>query len=164
MNKTIFGLDKSMSIAVLSAIAMLFIFVSGQSSIGGLFSFLMMVVKSVVFVLVPLSIYFLERNEYELKRIAGIYVSYFLVHLFIVIICSVLSSGGVLSFFLNLVLDFVNLTILLSSLFIFIEQILEYSEIKNKVYNNTIMRIVYLIANFVSYPFFKFVTKNIENK
>ena len=58
--------------------------------------------------------------------------------------------------------DFVNLVILLSSLFILIEQTLQYAQIKNKVYSNTVMKTVYLVANFVSYPFLMFINKKIN--
>ena len=64
----------------------------------------------------------------------------------------------------QILFDFVNLVILLTSLFIIIEQFLELAKIKNKVYVNTVMRIVYLVANFVSYPLLVFINKKVNKK
>lgn len=163
MDKTILRLNKEISIIILSGIAILFAFLSDYSPIYNLISFMLVFIKSIVFVVVPLIIYVLEKNSIELKKVAGIYTSYFIINLFATIVASISIVHGEVSFVIKVLFDFINLIILLSSLFIFIEQILNYAEIKNKVYSATIMKIVYLVANFVSYPFLLFINKKIDN-
>lgn len=159
MNKTVFRLEKEISIIILSAITMLFTFISSYSPISGLVSFLFVFVKTFIFVLIPLIIYIIEKNELEFKRIAGIYTSYFIVNLLVTILASVSTINGVVPGLWKLLFDFINLVILLTSLFILVEQVLEYGQIKNKVYSNTIMKIVYTVGNFVSYPFLLYINK-----
>ena len=164
MNKTILRLDEWVSIVVLSGIAMLFTFISGYSPINSVISFLFVVVKCVIFVLIPSVMYLLEKNNMNFKRIAGIYASYFIINLLVTVLASVSVVNGIISNVWKFLFDLINLLILLSSALILIEQVLEYAQIKNKVYSNTIMRIVYLVANFVSYPLLMFINKKINDK
>lgn len=163
MNKTILRLDEEISIIILSCITMFFTFISSYSPVISLISFLFVVVKTIIFVVVPLIFYFLERNNMEFKKIAGIYTSYFIINLIVTIMASISFANGIVSVFWKFLFDLVNLVILLSSLFILGEKLLAYGKIKNKVYTNTIMKIVYLVANFISYPFLLFINKKSNN-
>lgn len=162
MNKTVLRLDKELSIIVLSGLMILFTLVSDYSPINSLVSFLLVLTKSIIFVVIPLCVYFLEKKEMEFKKIGGIYASYFFINMFVTIIASISFVNGATLRIWKILFDFVNLVILLSSLFILIDNVLEYGQIKNKVYSNTIMKIVYLVANFVSYPFLLFINKKIN--
>ena len=159
MGKTCLRLDKELSVIVLSMIAILFTFLADYAPITNLVSFVFVFIKSSIFVVVPLIFYLIEKKEYEFKKIAGIYTSYFIINLVITVVVSVSFVNGVTSKIWQFMFDLVNLCILLSGLCILIEQLLIYGEIKNKVYTNTIMKIVYSIANFVSYPFLMFINK-----
>lgn len=159
MNKTFLKLDKEISISILSVIAILFTLINSCSPINNLVSFLFVFVKLLIFIIVPLIVYLIEKNEIKFKKIGGIYASYFVIDMFVTIIACISTFNGVTLMIWQSLFDLVNLVILLSSLLILIEQILEYGQIKNKVYSNTIMKIVYLVANFVSYPFLLFINK-----
>lgn len=164
MGKTFLKLDKEISIIILSIVTMLFAFISAYGPINNLVSFLFVLIKSLIFIIVPLIVYLAEKNELTFKKIGGIYASYFIVNLFVTIIASISVVNGVTLKIWQILFDLVNLVILLSSLFILIEQVLDYAQIKNKVYSNTIMKIVYLVANFVSYPFLLFISKKINKQ
>ena len=163
MNKTILRLDKELSIIALSGITMLFTFISSYSPVNGLVAFLFVAIKSIIFVIIPLIFYVLEKNNLEFKKIAGIYTGYFILNLLVTIIASVSIVNGVVPKIWDFLFNLVNLAVLLSSLFILVEQILDYGEIKNKDYTNTIMKIVYIVGNFVSYPFLLFINKRSSN-
>lgn len=162
MEKTFLKLSKEVSIIILSSIILLFAFLSAYSPITGFISFLLVFLKSFIFVIIPLIFYILEKECVELKKVAGIYTSYFTINLFITIVTSVSFVNGGVSPLFKTLFDFINLVILLSSLFILIEQIFSYSEIESKVYSNSIMKIVYLVGNFISYPFLVFINKQIN--
>lgn len=159
MNKTVLRLDLELSIMILSIISMLFSFLTSYVSITNFTSFLYVIIKSMVFIIVPLTLYILEKRNLDFKRIAGIYASYFIISMIITLITSISVINGNVSLILKGIFDTVNLVILLTSLFILIEQIFVYSNINSKVYSNTIMKVVYLIGNFVSYPFLVFIDK-----
>lgn len=159
MNKTILRLDLEFSIMILSIISMLFSFLTSYVYITNFTSFLYVLIKSLVFVIVPLILYILERRSLEFKRIAGIYTSYFIISMIVTLITSISVFNGNVPLILKGIFDIVNLMILLTSLFILIEQILIYSDINFKVYSNTIMKIVYLVGSFISYPFLVFIDK-----
>ena len=164
MEKTILRLNKEVSIIILSGVVMLFSFLSSCSPINSFVSFLFVFVKTFIFLIIPLLFYLFEKVNMEFKKVAGIYTSYFIVNLFITIITSVSIVNGVIPTLWKTLFDLVNLVILLSSLFILIEQILEYSDIKSKIYSTTIMNIVYLVGNFISYPFLMFINRQINKK
>lgn len=164
MKKTIFKLDEELSIMILSGIAMLFSFLSTYSPIGGLVSFVFVFLKSFIFFIVPFIIYMLEKHSLRLKKVASIYSGYFIIDLIATIFVSISFVNGMVPLLLKTIFDLINLIILLSSLFIFVEQLLLYSDIESKVYSNTIMYVVYLLGNFVSYPFISFVNKKINKK
>ena len=63
MNKTILGLDERISIIILSAVGMLFTFIGGYGTINSLVSFLFILIKCVVFVVIHLALYVLEKNN-----------------------------------------------------------------------------------------------------
>jgi len=138
---------------------MLFTFISSYSPINSLVSFLFVFIKAIIFVVIPLLFFILEKNNIELKKVSGIYTSYFIINLFITMLTSISIVNSIIPSVWKFLFDLVNLVILLSSLLILIEQILEYSEVKSEVYTNTIMRIVYLVGNFISYPFLLFVNR-----
>ena len=77
----------------------------------------------------------------------------------VTVVTSISIVNGIVPVVWQFLFSLVNLVILLTSLFILIENVLEYAQIKNKVYTNTIMKIVYIVANFVSYPFLLFINK-----
>lgn len=162
MNRTFFKLEEEISIIILSLISIFFTFISGYSPINNLISFLFILVKSVIFIIVPLIVYLIEKNQMNFKKIGGIYASYFIVNLFVTVVVSFSFVNGAFVKMWVILFDFVNLVILLSSVFILIEYVLEYSGIKNKVYSNIVMKTVYLVANFVSYPFLLFINKKIN--
>ena len=164
MEKTVLRLNKEVSIMILSSIAILSTFLSSYSPIISLVSFLFVFIKAFIFLIIPLLIYLLEKNNIEFKKVAGIYTSYFTINLFVTIITSVSVVNGVIPGIWKLLFDLVNLVALLSALSILIEQILIYSSIESKVYSFTIMKFVYLIGNFISYPFLKFINKQINKK
>lgn len=164
MEKTVLRLSKEISIMIISGIAMLFSLLSSYSPIISFISFLLVFVRSFIFLIVPLLFYILEKDNREFKKVAGIYTSYFIINLFITIIVSVSIVNGLIPTLWKSLFDLVNLVILLSALFIFIEQVLEYSNIKSKTYSLTIMNIVYLVGNFLSYPFLMFINKQINKK
>lgn len=161
MEKTIFRLDKEISIMILSGITILFSFLSSYSQISNLISFLFFFLKSFVFIVVPLLVYILEKNCLSLKKVAGIYTSYFIINLFVTIIASI---SIIVPIMFTTLSDLVNLIILLSSLFIFIEQVLEYSDIKNKMYSKMIMKLIYLMGDFVAYPFLSFINRKMNKE
>lgn len=162
MNKTFLKLDKEISMIVLSMVTILFSFISGYSPVNNVISFLLVLVKSIIFIFIPLAVYILEKEQMEFKKLGGIYASYFIINLFVSVVASVSFVDGVVVSFWAILFDFVNLIILLSGLFILIDNVLEYAQIKNKVYSNTVMKTVYLVANFVSYPFLMFINKKIN--
>ena len=154
MEKTILGLNRQVSIIILSVVCMFFTFVSGYSNITNIVAFLLISIKSIIFIAVPFLFYTLEKKELEFKKIAGIYMAYFIINFFSTILVSIVTIG-----IFKFIFDLVNLIILISCLAIFIEYILSYSGNDNKIYNNTVMRIVYLLGNFISYPFINFINK-----
>ncbi len=161
MEKTILKLNKEISIIILSGICMLFSFLSMYMPITSLVSFLLVMVKCFIFVFVPLILYILEKNNYEFKKVAGIYSSYFIINFFVTIITSISMVNGIIPIVWKTLFDIVNLIILLSCLFILIENVLEYGDVKSVVYSNTIMKVVYVIGNFISYPFLTYVNKKL---
>ena len=164
MEKTFLRLDKEVSIMILSGVSILFTFLSAYSPITNLVSFCFLFVKSFIFLVVPLIFYILEKRSMDFKKVAGIYTSYFIIDLFLAILVSISMVNGDASSVLKTLFDFVNLVILLSGLFIFIEQVLEYGGIRSKVYSNTIMKLVYSVSNFVSYPFLNFINRKVNKK
>ena len=162
MNYTILRLNKELYIMILSVLVMLFTFISGYGPINNIISFLFVVVKALVFISIPLIIYLLEKNDYDFRKIAGIYTGYFIINLLVTIVCSIFMVGGRITVVCQMIFDLVNLVMLLSALFIFVEQVFSLGQIKNKVYTNTVMKIVYLVANFVSYPFLLFIDKRLH--
>lgn len=162
MEKTILKLNKEISVIILSSICILFSFLSMYMAITSFVSFLLVGIKCCIFLIVPLILYVFEKNNYEFKKVAGIYSSYFIINLFVTVITSISIVNGVVPAVWKILFDIVNLMILLSSLFILIESVLEYAEIKSVIYSNTIMRLVYLIGNFVSYPFLAYINKKIN--
>lgn len=154
MEKTILGLNKQLSIMILSIVCMFFTFVSGYSNINNIVSFLLILVKSLIFIAVPFLFYTFEKKELEFKKIAGIYTAYFIINFLSIIFVSIVTIG-----IFKFIFDLVNLIILISCLAIFIEYILSYSGNDNKIYSNTVMKIVYLVGNFISYPFINFINK-----
>lgn len=163
MEKTILSINKELSIIILSGIAILFTFVSGYAPVTSLISFCFVFIKALVFVIVPLSFYLLERENLEFKKIAGIYTGYFIVNVIITIIASV-SLVRVVPSLWKLSFDLINLVILLSGLFIIVEQILICLKMQSKVYHNTIMKIVYLVGTSIAYPFIVFIEKKIKTE
>lgn len=159
MNKTILKLDLELSIMLLSIIAMFFSFLTSYTYINNFTSFIYVLVKSLVFIMVFLVMYILEKENLEFKRIAGIYTSYFIISMVITFITSISIVGENVSVVFKGIFDLINLIILLSSLFILIEQVFYYSGINARVYKNSIMKVVYLIGNFISYPFLAFIDK-----
>jgi len=159
MEKTFLGLNKHFSIIILSACSMLFTFVSGYSPISNIISFLLVCIQALVFIAVPLLFYLLEKENMDLKKVAGIYTSYFVISFFVTVIASLSSIDGAASFFLKTLFDLVNLVILLSSIFILAEHVMMNAGVNIKVYSITIMKIVYLLGNVVSAPFIKFINK-----
>lgn len=154
MEKTFLGLNKSISIMALSVICLFFTFVSSYGSITNAVSFLFLFAKSLIFIAVPFLSYFLEKTDLEFKKVSAIYAAYFIINF----ICTLMVSIFTVSLF-KFIFDLINLIILVSCLAIFIEYILSYSDNESKIYNNTVMRLVYLIGNFVSYPFINFFNK-----
>ena len=71
MEKTILGLNKQLSIMILSIVCMFFTFVSGYSNINNIVSFLLILVKSLIFIAVPFLFYTFEKKELEFKKNSG---------------------------------------------------------------------------------------------
>ena len=159
MEKTVLKLNKEISIVILSGVCMLFSFFSIYMPITSFVSFLLVAVKCVVFVFIPLIFYIFEHNCLKFKKVAGIYSSYFIINLFVTLISSVSIVNGVIPLVWQTLFDVVNLMILLSCLFILIENVLEYGGIKSVIYSNTIMKVVYLVGNCISYPFLAYINK-----
>lgn len=159
MEKTVFNLNSRVSIIILSAISVLFSFISNYAQINSIISFLFIAVKASIFVVIPLIVYILEKQSLKFKKIAGIYTSYFVINFVITIIASVSIVNGIVPKIWAFLFNLTNLVILLSSVFILIEQVLNYREVKSKVYENTIMKVVYAVGNFISYPFIAFINK-----
>lgn len=164
MEKTFLKLSEEVTIIILSGFIMLFTFLNGYSPITNFISFLFVFLKSFIFLLVPLLFYVLEKQSVKLKKVAGIYTSYFIIDLFITIITSVSYVNGVVPIIFKTAFEFINLVILLSSLFILIEQILEYSNSESKIYSSSIMKIVYFVGNVISLPFLTFINNKINKK
>lgn len=162
MKKTMFGLDSRILIMILSSICMLFTFLGRYCIINSFISFVFNIVKLLIFVLIPLMFYFCEKEDDKLKKIAGIYTSYFIINLIVTIISSLSFVDGQISFVWQSLFDLVNLIILLSCLFIFVEQLLDYNGANNKFYKGTIMKIVYKVGFLVSYPFIRFINSKIN--
>lgn len=164
MKKTSLRLNEEFSIMILSLLSMLFSFLSSYSPIGSLISFLFVFFKSFIFIVVPLLFYIIEKECGEFKKIAGVYASYFIINLFITIIVSISMVNGITVQLWKTLFDLVNLIILLSSLSVFVEKVLDYSGIKSKVYSNIIMRAIYFVGDLVSYPFLIFINNKIIKK
>ncbi len=164
MHKTFFRLDKEMSIAIISILAILFTFLSDYSCINGFISFLFVMVKGLIFILTFLIFYLLEKNELEFKKVAGIYTSYFIINLVVTVFTSISMVDGKVSFIFSSLFNLINLIILLSGVCIFVEQVFVYGNISSKVYEKTIMKIVYLLGNFISYPFLLFINKKMKKE
>lgn len=162
MKKTILGLSNEISIIALSCIMLFYSLVSEYQPINNSISFLFVFAKCIVFLAIPLILYVTEKDVIEFKKVAGIYTSYSIINLFITIISSFSMIGGVVSSFWKMIFDLVNLVILLSSLLVTIEQFLLFNGIKSKIYSYTIMKVVYTLGNFVSYPFLMFIDRQID--
>lgn len=162
MNKTIFNIDEKLSIIILSLISLFFSFVSICSPITGLISFLIVLVKSVIFIILPFIIYVMEKNSEKFKNIAGIYLVYFSFNLLIIILASVLHINEFVWLFFKFLFDLFVLLILLTSFFVFIDYVLQYVGIKSRMYS-IIMKMVYVVANCISFPFLRFLDKKIIN-
>lgn len=156
MEKTFLKLNRELSVMILSLVCMFFAFISEYSNITSVISFVLIVIKSAIFMLVPFLFYVLEKRDLQFKKIAAIYTSYFIINF----MCSIFVSIVTINIFKSL-FDLVNLVIIVSCLAIFIEYALCYSDNENQIYYNTIMRFVYLIGNTVSYPFIKFINKKV---
>lgn len=164
MEKTILRLSKEVSIIVLSSLIILFTFLSTYIPVSGVISFIFMFVKSIVFLLIPLFVYILENNCVKFKRVAGIYSSYFVINLLLTIVDSISIVNEIIPVLWKNLIELANLLILLSALFIIIEQMLEYNDIKSKIYSNTIMYVVYIVGEFISRPILMFINKKIQKE
>lgn len=157
MNKSILGLNVNLSIIIISGLCALFTFIGGYSQINGIVSFVFVVLKLLVFIVIPLIFYLLEKNALEFKKIAGIYTSYFIINFIITVITSLSITNVVVPFAFKYLYEIVNLFILVSCLLILIDNLFKYNMIESKVYSNMVMKLVYLIGDFISYPFLKFI-------
>lgn len=163
MKKTVLGLDEDISIILLSSLVVLFAFISGYQRITNLVSFLFVILKYLVFIMVPLWVYLTEKFNDSLKKIAGIYASYFIISLLCAIVLSTF-VGAVVPYFAKLTYDLINLVISFTSLIVLIHGILQYNQIDNKIYTFIIVKSIYKIGDIVSYPILKFINKYINKQ
>jgi len=164
VEKTFLRLNKELSIMILSLTIIIFTFISDYKPINNFISSLFIFIKAFIFVIVPFSCYFLEKSNDNFKKVAGIYTSYFIINLFITIVISFSFVNGVVPVIFDSLFNFVNLFILLTALFVFIEQLLVYNDISSKLYTISIMSIVYKLGEIISYPFLLFFNKQLYKK
>ena len=162
MQKTILNLNRELSIIIISGIAMVFTFLNTFNQISNVISLVFVVLKSLIFLLFPLYLYVVEKEDLKFKKVAGIYTSYFIVALLISIISSMLNTNIVVPQIWDILFGLINLIILLSSILICIEQILNLRNIKSIIYMDYIVKIVYLVGNYISYPFLKLIDKQVN--
>ena len=122
MEKTVLKLSKNISIIILSTVMLLFSLVNNYNQINNSISFLFVLTKCGIFMAVPLVVYIIEKHNDEFKKVAGIYTGYAMINIIIVIISSVSINGGVFPQLWRISFDFINLVILLTSLFVFVEK------------------------------------------
>ena len=152
MEKTFLGVNKYLTIIILSLLSMFFTFFGNQYVAKNIVSFLLAIIKLLIFALTPLLFYIFEKKNDDVRKIAKIYTSYFIISL----VTGAISL--IIPFVFRFLFDLINLTILLSSILIIIEQFLFYNDIHYKMYEG-IMKIVYLLGNFISLPFSNFINK-----
>ena len=114
LKRSILGFNENISIIILSSLILLFSIIGGYQLVTNMISFVFVVIKYIVFIIVPLFIYLIENNQVNLKKIAGIYASYFIVNLLLMILSSFF-AGSLVTYFIRLFSDLINLIILLSS-------------------------------------------------
>lgn len=159
MKKSFLGINVSLTICLLSMISIFFTFVSKCGGNSSVISFIITVIQSFIFIVIPYVFYIMEKNDLKLKNIAGIYTSYFVINFIVIVLSSLNVIDNFIPFMLRLVFDLINLLILLTGVFVFIEQVLIYSSINNNFYKNIVMGLVYKIGENVSYPILRFINK-----
>lgn len=159
MEKSFLKFSEEITIMILSIIVVLFSFFNSNTYNGNIISFLFQFIKSCVFFSVPFFVCFFDNKRENVKKVAAIYSSYFIINLLITILFSF--SNSIILVFVKTVSDLISLMILLSGLLIFIEYFLKYNSIQSKVYNFTVMKIVYLVGETMSYPFLYFINKKV---
>lgn len=164
MEKTILKLSKNISLIILSCVMILFSLVNNYQQINNSISLVFILTKCALFIAIPFSLYNMEKENFEFKKVAGIYASYSIINLIVTIIYSFSITGGIAFSFTKMIFDLINLIILLTSLLILIEQFLEYNGIKSKLYSNTIMKFVYYLGNMISYPLLSLINKKFKKK
>lgn len=162
MEKSFLRMGEEISVMILSGAVMLFAFLNNYTFNNNIISFILVLIKSIIFVSVPLAFYLFERNCKELKKVAGIYTSYFIVNMLFIVLYSFISI--IVPIFTESLFDVINVTVLLSSLLILIEYFMKYNSIESKAYSLAVMKFIYLIGETVSYPFLLFINKRIGKK
>ena len=160
MEKSFLKFSEEITIMILSIIVVLFSFFNSNTYNGNIISFLFQFIKSCVFFSVPFFVSFFDNKRENVKKVAAIYSSYFIINLLITILFSF--SNSIILVFVKTVSDLISLMILLSGLLIFIEYFLKYNSIQSKVYNFTVMKTVYLVGDTISYPFLYFINKKVR--
>lgn len=160
MGKSFLKFSEEITIMILSIIVVLFSFFNSNTYNGNIISFLFQFIKSCVCFSVPFFVCFFDNKRENVKKVAAIYSSYFIINLLITILFSF--SNSIILVFVKTVSDLISLMILLSGLLIFIEYFLKYNSIQSKVYNFTVMKIVYLVGETMSYPFLYFINKKVR--
>lgn len=159
MKKSFLGISVNFTIGLLSLISVFFTFVNKCGGINSIVSFIIVITKALIFVTVPFVFYVMEKKDLQLKKVAGIYTSYFVINFIVTGISALSISNNFIPFIILFVFDLNNLFILLTGVCIFIEQVLIYSDINNRFYNNVTMKLVYKIGEFISYPVLRFINK-----
>ena len=160
MEKRFLKLSEELIVMFLSGMVILFSFFYDNDMPGNIISFLLKFIKSSIFFSVPFLLFVLEKRRENIKKVAAIYSSYFAINLLITLFFSF--NNTIIIVFVKIIYDLVNLLILLSGLFIFVDYFLRYNSISSKVYYFSIMKIVYLIGETFSYPFVYFINKKIS--
>lgn len=161
MQKTILNLSREYSIIIISSIIIVFTFLNSFNQVNNIISFIFVALKSLIFLCFPLYLYIVEKNDVKFKKVAGIYTGYFVISLLINVIFSILNTNIFIPNILDLLFWLSNLVILLSSLLIIIEQILCIKNIENNIYFNYLMKIVYLLGDYISNPILKIIDKRL---
>ena len=159
MEKRFLNLSEELIVMGLSILVIFFSFFCDYDAPSNIISFFIQFIKSCIFFCVPFLFFVLERRRENIKKVAAIYSSYFVINLFFKLFLSF--DNTITIIFIKVICDFINLLILLSGLFIFIDYFLRYNSISSKVYYFSVMKIVYLMGETISYPFVYFINKKI---
>ncbi len=158
MKDNLLKINNEIYIISISCVFMFFSFLCFYTPLINFISFILMILRSSVFLIVPLFIYVYEMDK-KIKGIAGIFFGYFCLNLIITLITSVSYVKDNVPIIFAGIFNLMNLIILLTCILIIIEQIMIINKKENKFYINVVMKAIYFIGDYISSPFTKIINK-----